>query len=295
MEIDLPIYESKGYWEKSGSPYADVHDAVSGTWESDGDPLAAQYYQDSTYYIYRKLFTVPMVDCIEPTITEATVIGNGHLESSDRDIKAVLVDASDVTIGDSGYGDMKDKTTDYGHLDIPEGTDGDYDWEIPISEAGLALLEGYGMAQLGIRLDQDISATAPNLNERQEHGGFPSHIHIVCSTFPRRYAWVYLSGFYYVDAWGSCRWKVGDLTGLTGKNPAQISINTKSGIDGTKFCYIDNDRKERCIEGDLTGLTGKTPSQISINTKSGIDGTKFCYIDATGAERCFKGASCEHG
>ena len=54
---------------------------------------------------------------------------------------------------------------------------------------------------------------------------------------------------------------------------------------------IDDNGDERRILGSLTGLTGKLTSQLSINTKSPMLGTHYCYIDDTGAERCFEGVT----
>ena len=68
-----------------------------------------------------------------------------------------------------------------------------------------------------------------------------------------------------------------------------MATEEDSWIEGDYLHYIDANLAERRILGATTGLTGKQPGQISINTKSPMNGTKLCYIDSSGNERYIEG------
>lgn len=61
------------------------------------------------------------------------------------------------------------------------------------------------------------------------------------------YLWVEGDYLHYIDASGNERYLLGQLTGLVGKVPGQLSINIASL--GIKLCYIDSSGKERDILG----------------------------------------------
>lgn len=101
---------------------------------------------------------------------------------------------------------------------------------------------------------------------------------------PKGYIWAEGTKFAYTDANGGKRTKEGTDTGDNG-TPGY------KWVDGDYQYYTDYLGNVRRILGTLTGLTGKLASQISINTKSPMLGTHYCYIDSSGNERCFEGTA----
>jgi len=99
------------------------------------------------------------------------------------------------------------------------------------------------------------------------------------------YIWIEGTEFAYLDTNRIKRLKEGTLTGDPDGDPYQ------AWIYGNYQYYTDYLGKVRRILGTLTGLTGKIPYQISINTQSPMLGTHYCYIDSSGAERCFEGTA----
>jgi len=97
------------------------------------------------------------------------------------------------------------------------------------------------------------------------------------------YLWIEETKFAYIDASYTKRTKEGTLTGDPDGDPYQ------AWVYGDYQYYTDYLGKVRRILGTLTGLTGKAPYQISINTKSPMLGTHYCYIDSSGNERAFEG------
>lgn len=97
------------------------------------------------------------------------------------------------------------------------------------------------------------------------------------------YRWVEGTKFAYLDAYRTKRLKEGTATGVYG-TPGYMWVDGTR-----QYYTDETSGEVCWIEGTLTGLTGKVAGQWSINLKSPMLGTFYCYIDETGAERCFEG------
>jgi hypothetical protein len=170
-EKSLPLVDPRGYWSSGWNlSYTIIHDLSPATWYTDSQTVyAAQSHDPDTdrFLIYRAMFNVDLTGQSSPIgITQAKfVCPFGWVRSTTRDIYIVLVNATDVTADNDGYGIMLNKTTNLGSLLVSAGYSFGYGLvEIPLNSAGIDFLEAHagGTAQIGIRIDQDISATSPD-------------------------------------------------------------------------------------------------------------------------------------
>jgi len=314
-KLRLPTHytgQPSGYYEKSGANYNDVHDAEEADWVVPPYQYHGVRHTQSTFYIYRALFTVDLTDF--PTDVNLTQIylksPTSTLVSTSKDIYVTIVDGRDI-YGESGaFGIFEERTESLGQMCIPAGTPYDtYSVRIPFNATGWELLESCagGSLTLGMRIDQDIEGVAPSASEAQDFWFYTSdasysqgrsYLWVEYNATPG-YIWVdrpHMLGiaglgtkFAYIDTNCAKRTKEGTPTGVTGEKPGYIGV---SGIYLEYSDYSDPTWGQnvcRRIEGNLTGLTGKLPNQISVNTKAPMLGTHHCYIDEDGNERCFEG------
>jgi hypothetical protein len=181
--MDLPATTARGHWIGPWSAnYTTVHNAANGKWRSYSYyPEAHQVKSGTTYYIRRAITTY---DCssLPPglNVVAMKLIGYGYLQANKRDIQCVAVDGSGVPFNNSGYGSMRLRMIDLGHVDIPRGTAGWMNYEIPLNASGISLVmaNAGGSVILGRRIDKDIISSAPGSNESQKLTGYPTILRV---------------------------------------------------------------------------------------------------------------------
>lgn len=209
----------RGFWEATWNlSYSTIYNLASASW-TPATALAqniysAQYHNGDTdkFLIYRAMISVDL-SSLSPSISiaEAKLVCPYIFRRSNlRDIYIVMVDATGVTGNDAGYGTMKSKTTDLGSLLIPQGTNGFDSEEISFNSTGRTFLENNagGTAQIGIRIDQEISGIPPD-DEDWEYqdmftavaadGSAEAYITIASSELAG-YIWVEGNNLHYIDA-----------------------------------------------------------------------------------------------
>jgi len=176
--VDLPLCNPYGAYQANHTNYATLHALDTVTWASSaggGSALAQNDYSTTTswYYISRALVFVDLTGLSAPCyISSATLVcPYTTLWATHTDFYATLVDGTDI-YGESGaFGLFRLRTTSLGELLIPIQTYSNGNaCEIPLNSTGILQLEAAigSTTTLGIRIDEEINATAPGLvNERQ--------------------------------------------------------------------------------------------------------------------------------
>jgi len=181
---------------------------------------------------------------------------------------------------EADYGYLGDCGTIVGSLYIPVDLPTNYRY-IPLNDVGIAAINAGGITPFGIRPSRDINVNFPGWDTQFCVIFGTAYLRINDPVFTG-YIWVEGTKFAYLDHYRDKRLKEGTLV-------SGVASDTFAWVDGVYQYYTDHAGGVRRIEGTLTGLTGKLPSQISINTKAPMYGTHYCYIGDDGAERCFEG------
>lgn len=283
-----------GYWSSGRrTTYALAHDRATGTWTPVNFGMqridSSNDYAKSldVYIIYRGIIGIDLTTLSPSTpVNEASLVVPDMLKwATHRDIWGCLVDATGITTAESGYGDMRDRTTILGSVFIPSGTGFSYsDDVIILNSAGRTFIEDNagGIAQFGLRQYYDIMDTAPGnseaWDERQTCGidAFGDDAAYLLTGGLGGYIWVEGTKFSYTDGYGTKRQKEGTDTGNNG-------IAGFLWIEGNYLHYIDANGDERRIEGTQQSATGKVGGHIW------IDGNYMRYIDSSGNERYITG------
>jgi len=289
--IILP-YSTIGVWGAGWHlDYDYIHDMASANWASGGGTTAdnVKGTVTNTYLIKRGMFDIDCSD-LPPSLTincAKLVAPIAVWESTFKEVNAVLVDATGVTVGDSGYGEILSKEASLGSILVPitGGTFYTGKKEIILNAAGIAFLEASagGIARFGLRIDEEINAVPPIHAEKQRFGigPLPEPFYIHANYLPTAggYIWVEGTKLAYIDNSLDKRTQEGTKAGATGQTPGHL------WVEGTNLRYIDASGDERYITGTQEGATGKTTGHIW------IEETKLRYIDSSGNERCFEGTA----
>jgi len=285
-----------GNWGIGWNPdYDAIHEASSATWEASSSINCLQGKGGASYIMRRGLADFDLSE-VSPSLTIACaklVMPAAAWASNYYDRYAVLVDATGVTAGNIGYGQMLGKATSLGSVLIPAGSDtGDQSYykELIFNATGLAFLESKagGLARLGLRVDEDIAYNPPANNEVYRflfnpYDGTPGvgvpYIHINYIPTAAGYIWVEGTKLAYTDVPLDKRTKEGTKSGATNQTAGHL------WVEGNNLRYIDSSGDERYIAGSQEGATGKTAGIIW------VEGTKIRYIDSSGNERCFEGTA----
>lgn len=254
------------YWTASDNDYAQAHSSSVGTLTKSNNWLYASQWQSGNYSIRRGLLFLDISELESHLpIEEAKLPCSIHAwATAGRAFFAVLVDGTNVPYDETGYGVLEDRTTWLGSCYIPLDYNDYGTIDIVLNSAGIEYLENHAGEEavpLGLRLSTDINISAPPAGNSEmfslaltnfTYEGVPylaTYLQIAPNRAAAGYLWVEESSLTYGDATFHKRLIEGTLTGLTGKTPGQISINTKAPMLGTHYCYIDGTGAERCFEG----------------------------------------------
>lgn len=214
----------RGWWTSDWNlSYSTIHNLDSADWY-DSTALSQNVYVgqyhlavNDKFLIYRAMISVDL-SSLSPSlsIVHAKLVCPYIFRRSNRqDVYLVLVDATGVTGNDAGYGAMRTKTTELASLLIPQGTAGYDSEEIIFNSTGKTFLESKagGMAQIGVRIDKEISATPPHsVESEQQDAFFPAIANgqeeaylVISSTDTMGYIWIEETKFRYIDSSGNER------------------------------------------------------------------------------------------
>ena len=157
-----------GLWEKGwGSDYNALWTASSGNWCQGGSFGGTHVYGSGVYLIKRGMadFDLSAVPPSKTIVSAALKAPVAVWELTTGVASGVMVDATEVTAGDSGYGEIFSKVTSLGSILIPVTGSAWYTGprEIIFNSAGLTFLQSKvgGTARIGIRIDEEIAGNPP--------------------------------------------------------------------------------------------------------------------------------------
>jgi hypothetical protein len=173
--VDLPTANPCGYWQGSDVNYLVLWGASSKLWNNASTyhtAMAQNAWSSPLYYIGRGLISINLTSL--PAViypVEATLkCPYTQIQSNLKDSWAVMVDANGVPANNSGYGLIRDRTTDLGDVVISKGGVRVVSIDVPFKDAGLAWIQAnaHAVGQLGLRISWEIGMSAPGPSYEQQ-------------------------------------------------------------------------------------------------------------------------------